>query len=286
MRKSTADLVAALPPYLRKGPLILSKRVQHKINKYRFQRVGSDTQSVSTDVQNWRMVLPTDDLEVSRQLFYNGVYDEPLVNVLREIIDGGQTIADVGSHIGFMTLVMAERVGSPGSVFALEPHPDNFHYLEENVRLNGYQDRVECLNFGLSDEESTSELHIHPENKGAHSIVHPSPTRNESSVEIQTKLGDTVLPRDVDFLKIDTEGAEPLIFKGLTETIKTSQPTIAFEYDSRLWDLPPRQALESLVGVGYSFERIGYFQDGYRQRITIPEILNRSRANLLAIPPK
>jgi tRNA A58 N-methylase Trm61 len=50
----------------------------------------------------------------------------------------GEIVIDVGAHIGYYTLKAARAVGTKGKVIAIEPNPENFHLLRNNVILNRF----------------------------------------------------------------------------------------------------------------------------------------------------
>jgi hypothetical protein len=51
-------------------------------------------------------------------------------------LEEGDVFVDVGSHIGKYTIPAARLVGSSGLVISVEPHPENYAVLVENVMLN------------------------------------------------------------------------------------------------------------------------------------------------------
>src|SRR5919108_6579842 len=48
----------------------------------------------------------------------------------------GDTVVDIGAHIGLYSLIAAKRVGPSGKVIAIEPDPENFKILKKNLLLN------------------------------------------------------------------------------------------------------------------------------------------------------
>ena len=62
--------------------------------------------------------------------------------VFKKEIEKGDTVLDLGSHIGYYTLIAAELVGEKGKVFAFEPEPTNFVLLKKNIKINNYQNVI------------------------------------------------------------------------------------------------------------------------------------------------
>jgi hypothetical protein len=64
---------------------------------------------------------------------------EPEVQqALKMIVVPGTVVYDLGANVGFVTVIAASLVGPSGRVVAFEPVPDNFQWLQHNVRLNGF----------------------------------------------------------------------------------------------------------------------------------------------------
>jgi FkbM family methyltransferase len=130
----------------------------------------------------------------------------------------GDCMIDVGANIGTLTLTAAARVGPTGAVYAFEPHPRTFGYLQENIALNGCTN-VRALNFALGDRQGAvqfSDIRSDDQNsiitsgKGITVPIHPL-----DDLEIAQPL--------IHLLKIDTEGYEKFVFQGarrlLTRTL-------------------------------------------------------------------
>ena len=76
-------------------------------------------------------VRPREDR--GRPLWHFGIYDLVLSEAIWRLLDCGETAIDVGANIGYVTGLMAARVGPTGSVKAFEPHPRVFTLLASNV---------------------------------------------------------------------------------------------------------------------------------------------------------
>jgi FkbM family methyltransferase len=131
----------------------------------------------------------------------------------------GDIYVDVGANIGYYTLIAAQRVGVQGTVIAYEPEPDNFKLLESNVTLNGLP-QVQIFPYALYDKNTDGKLFLSADNFGDHRIY--SAGENRLSREIQLVHGDghlSQLTDKIDFLKIDTQGSEFFVVKGLQQSM-------------------------------------------------------------------
>lgn len=134
-------------------------------------------------------------------------------------LQAGDVYVDVGANIGYYTLVAAARVGAQGKVFAYEPDTANFELLKTNIALNNLK-QVQAFPLALHDTSSNGKLFLSSDNFGDHRIYDAGEAR--PSQPIRLAHGDTHLGQltdRIDFLKIDTQGAECSVVKGLQQTL-------------------------------------------------------------------
>jgi FkbM family methyltransferase len=150
----------------------------------------------------------------------------------------GDIVVDVGAHIGRYTIIASKRVGANGKVIAIEAHPGNYEMLNRNIKLNGLTN-VTTLNYAVYSKESKIKLYVPDEEFGYtmhHSIMfsYLSPKyslkgkENEKFIEVNANTLDNLLQkngisREVNWIKIDVEGAEFEVLKGATEILSNSK---------------------------------------------------------------
>ena len=148
-------------------------------------------------------------------------------------LDKGAVFVDVGAHIGKYTVPVAKIVGRNSLVIACEPHPKNYQILMENIRLNDLKNVI-ALNIAAWKKESDIKLFI------GDCCVHHSVKKNFGLgfVTVQARPLDCVLQEleveNVDFIKIDVEGAEVEVLNGLIDTLKKWRPTLIIEITREL----------------------------------------------------
>jgi FkbM family methyltransferase len=138
--------------------------------------------------------------------------------LIARVVQPGMTVVDVGANVGLHTVGLARRVGSGGRVHALEPDPENFRLLERTVRDAGLS-QVRLHRQAAGERAGEQSLYLSAVNRGDHRLTAGSERRH--AVPIQTIVLDTLLagePR-VDFLKIDVQGAEAAVLRGLVHTL-------------------------------------------------------------------
>jgi FkbM family methyltransferase len=142
-----------------------------------------------------------------------------LLDVLRAHLEPGMTVVDVGAYVGLITLTAARAVGPSGRVIAFEPHPESVEILRGNVRRAGAT-HVTVHDVALSDDTGTGVLHVDPECERT-SLV---PGRLDESEPTMTRIacGDALLRGPVELVKIDAEGAELAVLRGMAKTLAAS----------------------------------------------------------------
>jgi FkbM family methyltransferase len=169
---------------------------------------------------------------IEYKIFSLGSYEIHLSRLMTSFISDGDTVLDIGANVGVHTLNMANATGSKGKVIAVEPVIFNRERLKANIKLNRFN-HVEVLPFAFSDSNQTVKIKADPKayNKGSFHIG----AQVDGDMEIQCKIGDEVLEKlhiaNVKFIKIDVEGFEFQVLKGLQRTIQNCKPVIIFEFD-------------------------------------------------------
>ena len=149
---------------------------------------------------------------------------------------------DVGAHVGNWTKVMASRFER---VLAFEPYPPNQERWRRN--MEGVANAT-LVDLAVGDENSY--VRLQGEKHSKHFCI-KVPGYGADSDGRMIKLDDYAFT-DLDFLKVDTEGADALVLKGAAETIRRCRPVVIVESVPRFearYGLPegaPMKFLESL----------------------------------------
>ena len=164
-----------------------------------------------------------------------GVYEPFETALFRQLVKPGMTILDIGANIGYYSVIAARLAGPSGRVLAFEPELVNFDLLKKNITENNFT-TAEGFAIAVADHTGTMTLHLSSNNKGNHSLVSTEAESAQftSSIEVPVERVDNVLARKnitrVDIIKIDVEGAEPLAFAGMTETLTQPDMAICMEF--------------------------------------------------------
>lgn len=153
-----------------------------------------------------------------------------IVRVAKDILQPGDTAVDIGANVGFLTRQFASMVGKNGRVYAFEPDPSVFAYLAFNTRKLS---QVSLSQLALSDQNGTSTLYLHPTSAMSNSLVNAWANANPLTVQVLSydSWAAALHLGRVKLIKIDVEGAEPLVLRGMFHTLSSSpRPQIIAEF--------------------------------------------------------
>jgi FkbM family methyltransferase len=164
-----------------------------------------------------------------------GRYEPQVVSVLLSISDAIKVAYDIGAHVGYMSLALAERLGSDGKVFAFEPEPENIAIMQELIIRNDLQHIVCVIPVALANVNGEQKL-IKWKSSSMHLLEKALDGQNVcdcSSTNVATCTLDSFIFEQSnpppDLLKIDVEGAEVLVLQGSLRTLDTYSPKIIIE---------------------------------------------------------
>ncbi|HEX5003428.1 MAG TPA: FkbM family methyltransferase [Bacteroidia bacterium] len=171
-------------------------------------------------------------------------------------------IVDIGSNVGYFSLLAASVTTKNTIIIAYEPSPVTFKKLSENINLNKYENRVVAVQAGLSDQDGSLDLFISSEeNSGMTSLVRPGNFSGEIVVVKVLNAQKALTLQGIsnpDLIKIDVEGNEMNVIKGLASILESAKPVIYIEIlDANLkkFNSGADEVYEFLRNMGYkSFE--------------------------------
>ena len=180
--------------------------------------VGHDQEWVLADIHSRPMWIPRRTMSQYVLRDY-----EPLTSALfRECAKEGGTVLDIGAHVGVFSLLAAQAVGPGGHVYAFEPAPGNLEVLRRNMAINGLAN-VSCLGFAVAEQAGHATFVIAEANDSNSFYSHPLSAQRER-LQVDCVTVDSFLAgRRADVVKIDAEGAEISILRGMQRTLELNR---------------------------------------------------------------
>ncbi len=212
--------------------------------------------------------------------YASGLNELPVQELLRAQLQPGAVFYDVGANIGFFGLLGARLVGATGQVFAFEPVPQNAALVRENFALNGFA-HAQVIAKAVASHAGQVDLLLsrHPGGATLHTDARLADAERTITVE-QVALDDLVFGEHLPaptFVKIDVEGAELDVLRGMKRLLREVRPRLVFEIDDETEaGLRSKAALCSDLLASFQYQ-ITELPDSY-------PTLNWNVAHFLAVP--
>jgi FkbM family methyltransferase len=199
---------------------------------------------------------------IDRSIIAFGTFESGLHRFLEHNVRPGMVCLDIGANLGEVAMHMARKTGPSGRVLAFEPIPPVRARLEQHVAHNNLGDVVRVESLALSNGEgrvTMSYATAAEPNQGMGSMVNIANAHTSLRIEVPTQTLDALVAmrglERVDFIKIDVQGAEPLVLAGARETLARFSPDLLMEVspeDLRFMGTDSRALCASVEALGYS----------------------------------
>jgi FkbM family methyltransferase len=176
------------------------------------------------------MFIDLEDKSVAPHLIQDGYWESWISLAMARNLRPGMNVVDVGANFGYYTMLMSEAVGPEGRVLACEPMLDYANKIKRTCQINDVTNVLFCVQAIADTFEDLVEMRIPGDLKGSTSMVlynHPNVAKyyNKEGFFVYTNTID-ILTEDwpsVDFVKIDVEGAEQMVWRGMSKTLEENR---------------------------------------------------------------
>ncbi len=156
---------------------------------------------------------------------------EPEFEELSKFAGSGDWVIDIGANIGHYTIKLSNLVGAKGRVIAFEPIPNTFALLSENTLYCKYKN-ITLINAAVSDELALVGMSIPSFTSGLKNYYQASISseikENDTSV-LTLSIDNLIISRKISLIKIDAEGHEPIVFRGMHKLLERDRPALIVE---------------------------------------------------------
>ncbi len=190
------------------------------------------------------MLYNVNDVYVGRSFELYGEFSQGEAELFEQIVRPGDTVLDIGANIGAHTVVLANRVGPTGTVYAFEPQRLVFQTLCANIALNSLIN-THCLQVALGEAPGSVTVPVfnyaQVNNYGGVSM-----DMFETGEKVPAITLDSLELPACRFIKLDVEGMEIKALQGAVRTIERLQPILYVEDDRLEKSEALRQFIDSL----------------------------------------
>ncbi len=196
------------------------------------------------EIHGHTMSLDLTDRGLSRHLIIKGTHETRAASAFRSTLsnvidchDSDVTVLDIGANIGYYTLQEAEIIGQKGTVYAIEPDPNNRRLLEINRDKNGYSDTVRIISSAIGDRTGTATFHRSTRSNWNRIVDEGQSSRHSDlvdaiDVEVQTVKTlleeEEISPESVRGVRMDLEGYETAVIKSMDPILNLESPLVLF----------------------------------------------------------
>jgi FkbM family methyltransferase len=167
--------------------------------------------------------------------YYGKRREQDTMELFGRLLRPGDSVIEIGGHIGYISLYFASLVGDSGRVLVFEPGPNNLPYTRANLAGKG---NVRLIENAVADFAGKASFYIESYTGQNNSLLSDYARFDEnlrgaglatavkkSVVEVDCVTLDDYLARSGDpvpaLIKIDVEGAELTVLKGMQQTLRS-----------------------------------------------------------------
>lgn len=208
-------------------------------------------------------------------IYFLGFYDMKVtLFLLRHEHDFGDFI-DIGSNIGYYSLLMKNILKKDYGVYALEPTPSTFSILQKNVEP---YEKIKIFEIALSNKNGTSQFTDYGERYAVFNSLQnnglPLSPKKQKLIYVKTETLDNFCKTHSirpSIIKIDTEGTESIILSHANYVLTRYRPIILIEVGGGAkWRQNNKNSLDFLEKHGYILCEItdnGYIRNHTRNTL-------------------
>jgi FkbM family methyltransferase len=178
-------------------------------------------------------ILAFDDDLVTRQIVEFGAHTRVSLAFLLSVLHAGDTVFDLGGHIGTFAIPMALKVGARGTVVIVEAHAETFGVLEQNLRRTRPAATTHCLHALVAPPGARYRAQVPANNTGATffmPVAGDEAATTASPITLDALCARFGAPR---LVKLDIEGWEGWALASYAR-LPTDRPMIFVEVAEQL----------------------------------------------------
>jgi FkbM family methyltransferase len=191
-------------------------------------------------------------------------YETDVIRVFRTFLTQQSVVLDIGANFGIYSALPASIVRKSGRLYAFEGNPRAFECLQRTIIANHlyFNPNITAVNLLVSDKSGRGILYYSANQLGGGTMLGGRmPGPDQECVEVDMTTIDDFLPPDlpVDLVKIDVEGHEPAVIRGMERTIARSpkiRMIIEFADHLLTHTLKPADFVDYIHGLGFAICRL------------------------------
>src|SRR5271170_2910089 len=164
--------------------------------------------------------------------YVTGTSEPDTQNTMKARIKPGDCFWDIGCNVGFLTVIGARLVGNAGQVYSFDPVPRHAELARHNVESNGFT-HVKVFQKALAAANGTVKFAVAAIPAQSTLTADGFAREGATVIEVETVTVDGLIRdqglRPPAVVKIDVEGAEVEVLRGMAKTLANHRPTILLD---------------------------------------------------------
>lgn len=202
--------------------------------------------------------LNSDSIEILKEIFFDRCYSDyfPFYS--------DSVVVDIGAHKGYFSLFAAKNLSKNSKIISYEPIPENYQTMKTNLKEN-HIENVKIYNQGIYSENKSMDIYL---SKSINHSLFQSYNQylnqeNQNKITVQCISLEQIFKDNnletIDFLKIDTEGAEyPIVFTASKEIMNRIKVISMEFHDLKTPENSGIQLINSLKKNGFEIVKFNH----------------------------
>ena len=233
---------------------------------------------------------------LDKYIYTKRKWDDLNTQIIISKLKTNDCFIDIGSNIGYFSLLASILVKMNGRVIAFEPIKKLYKQIKFSKKINSYNN-IKIYNFGLSDKNIKEKIYIQEKNIASSSIYKKNilnfsffrgfifkklfETKNLIKFEnIVLKKLDNLIKCKVDFIKIDVEGEEYPALLGMKQILKKYKPKLIIEINNFVLKKNYSVKIYEFL---YKLKYDIYFNYNLKKKITINDFKKATKNEIVDI---
>jgi FkbM family methyltransferase len=172
------------------------------------------------DTVGGKMFLDVNDLGLSRYLMLDKIREKGATMQIMKELKEGMNVLEVGANKGYYVLIESKKIGD-GKIYAFEPDIRNFKVLKKTVEFNKLQNQVSLFNCAVGNENKKVDIYLSNHHNWSNLVRPPWQNKNFGIRKVDlVRTEDFLKGKKIDYVRMDTEGYELEILKGMGNLLK------------------------------------------------------------------
>jgi len=206
-----------------------------QLRKRKLRRSEKSGKSFIARMPGTHMKMVIEPRTYLKRAYIDKSFEKYTIRFIRKVIKKGMVVVDVGANVGYFTLFLSKLVGKTGNVYAFEPTDYTYKILEKNIKINKLNN-IKINQAAVTDRSGYVDFFEGPNNFDVYNTIGKRPIHYATKgIHFRKKKVKAIRLDDyfreleiseIDFIKIDVEGAELNVLKGMKGILINSKDII------------------------------------------------------------